>query len=148
MVVEPYIAVKSCPWLFAGPEMMALKHLRNTTVDASDHDVGQERFRRSQTVLEPELHAGFVELVLPRRGVLAQAPWSTRRDPETVSNLDKKISARIAMWQPARSKVLVFASLSTAFLWSGAGRARPEMLRSRWSLVQSQRTTAKYWASR
>ena len=57
--------------LFAGSEVMALKHLLDPTVEAFDHAVCLRRFRRGQAVLDVQVGTGLVELVLARRGALA-----------------------------------------------------------------------------
>ena len=62
------MTVERCFQVFDGLEVMALKRILNATIGAFDHAVGLAELRRSQAVLDPELSAGFVERVLPRRG--------------------------------------------------------------------------------
>jgi len=58
--------------LLAGSEVVALQHLLDAAVESLDHAVRLRRFWRGQAVLDPELGAKRVELVLARRRALAQ----------------------------------------------------------------------------
>ena len=73
MVIKPDVAVQRDLQLFPRSEMMALKYLLDPTVEAFDHAVCLGRFRRGEAVLDGELGAELVELVLARCSTLAQA---------------------------------------------------------------------------
>lgn len=53
--------------LFAGPEMMALQDILDLPFEAFEHAVRLRSHRRRVTVLDAEICAELIELVLPRR---------------------------------------------------------------------------------
>ena len=73
LVVEPDVAVQRGFQFLAGSEVVALKHLFDPAVEALDHAVGLRRLGRGEAVFDAQLGAKLVELVLARRGALAQA---------------------------------------------------------------------------
>lgn len=57
----------------ARPKMVALQHLLDPPVEALDHAVGLGGLGRGQAMLDAQFGAELVELMLARRGALAQA---------------------------------------------------------------------------
>ena len=57
---------------FARSEVMALKHILDTTVEPLDHAVGLRRSGRRQAVFDVQFSAESIELMLPRFYPLAQ----------------------------------------------------------------------------
>ena len=51
---------------FARSEVMALKHILDTTVEPLDHAVGLRRSGRRQAVFDVQFSAESIELMLPR----------------------------------------------------------------------------------
>ena len=71
-VVKMNVAHQRGFQVFAADEMVALQHLLDAAVEALDHAVGLGVHRRRQAVLDAEVGAEQVELVLSRRGAFAQ----------------------------------------------------------------------------
>ena len=67
------VAVQRGFQVLAGAEVVALQHLLDASVEALDHAVGLRMLRRCQTVLDAEVAAELVELVLAGGRALAQA---------------------------------------------------------------------------
>jgi hypothetical protein len=59
---------------------MALQHIFDPAVETLDHAVGLGAHGRGQAILDVELGAEAVELVVPRRSALAQAEGRTPTD--------------------------------------------------------------------
>jgi len=59
--------------VFAADEMMALQHLFDAAVEALDHAIGLRMHRRREAVLDAEIGAEAVEIVLTGCHSLAQA---------------------------------------------------------------------------
>ena len=73
LVVEQRVAMQRGFQLFAGPEVVRLQHLLDPAVEALDHAVGLRVLRRGQAMVDGEVGAEPVELVLAGGAALAQA---------------------------------------------------------------------------
>ena len=72
-VVEVDVAQEGLFQVLAAVEAVALQDLLDPAVEALDHAVGLRPHRRREAVLDPEVRAEGVELVLSAGGALAQA---------------------------------------------------------------------------
>ena len=72
-VVAPDVAPDRLFEVLAIVEVMALEDVLDPAVEAFDHAIGLWMHRRGQAVLDTEIGAEPVELVMPGRGAAAEA---------------------------------------------------------------------------
>jgi len=73
LVVEQHVAVQRRFQLLARAEVVALQHLLDAAVEALDHAIGLGMLRRGKAMVDAQVGAEQIELVLAGGGAFAQA---------------------------------------------------------------------------
>ena len=108
-----------------------------------------ERYRRRESSVEEALIEMYLAGISVRRVEdITEALWGTRVSPSTVSNLNKKIYAKIETWRNRRIEGRASVSLSRRHRDEAQlGPAKSAMFHCWWPAPSILRVFGRFWAS-